>query len=105
MYVCVRTLSVQQLTQYGFEPEEVEIAVNAYRHTKCRTPHEYLSNVWEHNKKTLMARAEWYAQHEGYDHIGRPSRVEARDCLLECNGNAREAITYCIEQRNKKVGN
>ena len=79
--------------------------MNAYRHTECRNPHEYLSNVWEHNKKTLMERVDWYAQHEGYDHIGRPSRVEARDCLLECNGNAREAITYCIEQRNKKVGN
>ena len=83
--------------KYGYEPEDVEHAVNHYRNTSFRTPLEYLQHEWEEDKrivqKTVMRKGQ----------VGQPSLIEARDCLLEVGGSAPDAIETCIAKRTKKV--
>ena len=83
--------------KYGYEPEDVEHAVNQYRNTSWRTPLEYLQHEWEDYKRVVQRTVERNGR------VGQPSLIEARDCLLEVEGSAPEAIETCIAKRTKKV--
>ena len=83
--------------KYGYEPEDVEHAVNHYRNTSFRTPLEYLQHEWEDFKRVVQRSVARNGK------VGQPSLIEARDCLLEVGGLPHEAIETCIAKRVRKV--
>ena len=83
--------------KYGYEPEDVEFAVNHYRNSQFRTPLEFLQREWEELKRIVQA----HVGRQGG--VGKPSLMEARDFLLEGGGSPAEAIEACVLKRREKV--
>jgi hypothetical protein len=88
---------IRECVKYGYEPEDVEYAVNHYRNSQFRTPLEFLQYEWEDLKRIVQVNV---ARQGG---VGKPSLMEARDFLLERGGSPAEAVEACVVKRREKI--
>lgn len=101
--VCLWLFCVQEAVRIGYQPEEVEYAVNHYE-GQYKTPLDFLQREWHERKMMVRNHIGRHTKERGMKDVGTPSLIEARDCLLECAGNMEEAIALCARRREEKVG-
>ena len=102
----ISNLSKQEAVKIGYEPEEVEFAVNHFDRFKgeFKTPLDFLQMEWHERKRMVRAHIGRYVEERGMHDVGKPSLIEVRDCLVECGGRMNEAIALCARRREEKVG-
>ena len=97
---------LQEAVKIGYEPEEVEFAVNHFDRLKgeFKTPLDFLQMEWHERKRMVRTHIGQFVEERGMEDVGMPSLIEARDCLVECGGRMNEAIALCVRRREEKVG-
>lgn len=66
-------------------------------------PIAWLRQNWRNLIDTVATLATNYGHERAENTVGTVSALEARDALRIKKGNVWAAVTYCVEQRQKKV--
>lgn len=75
----------------------------ALLHCKEQHPIEWLRQNWDANIASVQTLATQIGRESPLNIIGTVSEKEAKDALRMHKGNIWDAVTYCVEQRQRKV--
>ncbi|XP_054745290.1 E3 ubiquitin-protein ligase lubel isoform X4 [Anastrepha obliqua] len=85
---------------YKFTPEELHAALK-YCGTSTH-PIQWLRENWHKLIQTVQSLSTKYGQERAENIIGTISQIEAREALRQHGGNIWQAVSECIEQRQRK---
>ncbi|XP_053961482.1 E3 ubiquitin-protein ligase lubel isoform X2 [Anastrepha ludens] len=90
----------QEAELYKFTPEELHAALK-YCGTSTH-PIQWLRENWHKLIQTVQSLSTKYGQERAENIIGTISQIEAREALRQHGGNIWQAVSECIEQRQRK---
>lgn len=75
----------------------------ALAHCKDENPIEWLKQNWDATITSVQTLATQMGREGPMNIIGTVSEKEARDALRKHKGNVWDAVTDCVDQRQRKV--
>lgn len=94
------SLFFQEAEQNNFSADELQIAM-----TNCgsQQPITWLRENWSNMVDTVLTVATKYGRETKENNVGTISQKEAKESLKKHKGNIWQAVTECVQQRQKKV--
>lgn len=91
---------LREAEQYKYTADEVQAALI---HCKDMNPVDWLRQNWEATITSVQTLATQMGREGPMNIVGTVSEIEARDALRLHKGNIWDAVTECVETRQRKV--